>query len=220
MLKPEENHISFDDKHIDIVISILNKFQTEYKNFGLPFLSYEELFTLLTSDETVFIEKLCENNQQLISDQNTKSINKLEFVVPNNDSYSKRFVRIHKVMYVPLLNMRTSLDADIKEGITVVSGYRSPAYQTLILLKELYVRDFDMIATLKSVQKPGFSEHGLPMYHAVDIDLKNTISTRFDKTNAYKWMLERAGDFGFTQSYSKENQTGIMFEPWHWQYNK
>ena len=42
----------------------------------------------------------------------------------------------------------------------------------------------------------------------------------FANTEAYKWLYEHCADFGFILRYpkSKEDVTGIKYEPWHFRF--
>ena len=42
--------------------------------------------------------------------------------------------------------------------------------------------------------------------------------TPFQNRPAYAWLVEHAADFGFENSFPKDNVQGISFEPWHWRY--
>ena len=42
----------------------------------------------------------------------------------------------------------------------------------------------------------------------------------FEKLPEYQWLLINAKNFGFVLSYPKDSKDGIVFEPWHWRYEK
>ena len=74
---------------------------------------------------------------------------------------------------------------------------------------------------MKEVAFPGYSEHGDPVRQAVDFITTNDNDwRRFKKTPEYKWLSKNAYKFNFYLSYPKGNKDGIMFEPWHWHYEK
>ena len=63
----------------------------------------------------------------------------------------------------------------------------------------------------------GYSEHQLGT--AIDfttLELGSDFSS-FEKTDAYKWLLDNAYEYGFILSYPKDN-TYYQFEPWHWRF--
>ena len=93
------------------------------------------------------------------------------------------------------------------DGVTVwmQSGYRSVKYQTsLYERKTKYYLDkgYDnATADLISPEHSGLDEG-------------------FEKTAAFRWLCEHAGDYGFILRYPKdaEDKTEIIYEPWHWRY--
>lgn len=67
--------------------------------------------------------------------------------------------------------------------------------------------------------KPGHSEHQTGM--ALDIStLKWGLSTYFENSVEYKWLIHNAHKYGFILRYpkNKEHLTGYSFEPWHFRY--
>ncbi len=102
-----------------------------------------------------------------------------------------------------------------KDGIKIynVSGYRS--YNTQKSLYNNYVsRDGKTKADTYSA-RPGTSEHQTGL--ASDI---NSVSSSFDKTDAFKWLSKNAYKYGFILRYPKGKEfiTGYMYEPWHYRY--
>ena len=72
---------------------------------------------------------------------------------------------------------------------------------------------------------PGYSEHGAPRWPAIDfVTMKGMPSDKnpldFVSTEEYRWLLKNAHRFGFYLSYPKNNKDGIMYEPWHWRFEK
>ena len=116
------------------------------------------------------------------------------------------------------LEMQKAAAAD---GVTVwmQSGYRSVKYQTsLYERKTKYYLDkgYDN-ATAKEkaaavVNPPGYSDLNSPEHTGLD--------EGFEKTAAFRWLCEHAGDYGFILRYPKdaEDKTEIIYEPWHWRY--
>ncbi len=72
----------------------------------------------------------------------------------------------------------------------------------------------DKILTLSA--PPGYSEHHTGC--AIDINTPGCVATEeeFENTDAYRWLTEHAGRFGFTLSYPRDNALGFIYEPWHW----
>lgn len=102
------------------------------------------------------------------------------------------------------------------EGIVVnpASGFRSFLYQKKLIEKQLTAgKQLDDI--LKATAVPGYSEHHTG--RAVDLCAdKHVLEENFHQTETYQWLLKRAAEFKFRLSFPKDNQFGMIFEPWHW----
>ena len=124
------------------------------------------------------------------------------------------------------LSMQKAAAAD---GVTVwmQSGYRSVKYQTsLYERKTKYYLDkgYDN-ATAKEkaaavVNPPGYSEHKCGLAADLNSPEHTGLDEGFEKTAAFRWLCEHAGDYGFILRYPKdaEDKTEIIYEPWHWRY--
>ncbi len=66
-----------------------------------------------------------------------------------------------------------------------------------------------------AVARPGTSEHQTGL--AIDF---NTASSRFESTDAFRWLKANAENYGFILRYpaDKTAVTGIMYESWHWRF--
>ncbi len=66
--------------------------------------------------------------------------------------------------------------------------------------------------------RPGFSEHQTGL--CVDITAEDAEYTSFDETDAFRWMLAHAHEYGFILRYGEgaEYVTGYIYEPWHYRY--
>ena len=104
----------------------------------------------------------------------------------------------------------------------VVSGYRSPGQQEIVLDRAIKNNESaGMTETeaeedaLRTVAQPGYSEHHTGL--AVDL---NDVTDAFETTDAYRWLAEHAAEYGFVQRYKKEKSaiTGIDRESWHYRY--
>ena len=115
------------------------------------------------------------------------------------------------------------------DGVTVwmQSGYRSVKYQTsLYERKTKYYLDkgYDN-ATAKEkaaavVNPPGYSEHNCGLAADLNSPEHTGLDEGFEKTAAFRWLCEHAGDYGFILRYPKdaEDKTEIIYEPWNWRY--
>jgi len=99
--------------------------------------------------------------------------------------------------------------------IKVLSTYRS--YKTQGELKYNYTIIYGSGANKFSADQ-GYSEHQLGT--AMDFTtskMRQSLTTSFNKTPAYKWLTENAHKYGFILSYPRNNGF-YQFEPWHWRF--
>lgn len=153
--------------------------------------------------------------------------------LPNKENYAQNLTTIDAKYLCGELNQ---LDKDVlpyaialmedakAEGvdIRVRSPYRSYETQERLYNNEVnnWIRKGmgqleaeEKAATI--VARPGTSEHHCGF--AIDF---NETNTSFEKSNAYKWMLNNAADYGFILRYPEDKQdiTGVIYEPWHWRF--
>ena len=124
------------------------------------------------------------------------------------------------------LSMQKAAAAD---GVTVwmQSGYRSVKYQTsLYERKTKYYLDkgYDNATAKEKAaavgNPPGYSEHNCGLAADLNSPEHTGLDEGFEKTAAFRWLCEHAGDYGFILRYPKdaEDKTEIIYEPWHWRY--
>lgn len=107
------------------------------------------------------------------------------------------------------------------QGIALqpISGFRSVADQQ-DLFEDQVARKGSVEAAADYSAPPGHSEHHTGF--AVDIGDANVpeadLKHDFENTPAYGWLLANAADYGFEQSFPKNNAQGVTFEPWHWRF--
>lgn len=104
------------------------------------------------------------------------------------------------------------------QELIVASAYRSFYDQTLAY--SYYTAAYGAEADRVSAP-PGHSEHQL----GTAVDFTNAeagyeISQVFGETSASYWLREHAAEYGFVMSYpkDKEDETGYIWEPWHYRY--
>lgn len=101
------------------------------------------------------------------------------------------------------------------DGVTLVfsSSFRSWEYQQG--LYDRYVKRHGQEEADRFSARPGHSQHQL----GTVIDF-GSITEEFAYTDGGKWMALHAGRFGFSLSYPRgaEEETGYMWEPWHFRY--
>lgn len=99
--------------------------------------------------------------------------------------------------------------------IFLISAFRSAKYQYDLLTQKLAAgTTIEQLLTVNAA--PGFSEHHTG--RAVDIGTYgcDALVEDFENTSAFQWLTDRALRFGFTMSYPRDNDFGIVYEPWHW----
>lgn len=101
--------------------------------------------------------------------------------------------------------------------IEIVSAFRGIEDQADIIRAKL-ARNMPIETILTLSAAPGYSEHHTG--RAVDINTPGCAATEepFALTEAFCWLQERAGRFGFSLSYPRGNADGFIYEPWHWCY--
>lgn len=109
------------------------------------------------------------------------------------------------------------VDAAGRDGVRlmIVSGFRSFDYQAELIRNKLEAgQAIDDILRVNAA--PGFSQHHAGT--AVDIATPGSrpLTDEFERTQAFAWLTENAGDFGFAMSYPPGNEAGFVYEPWHW----
>lgn len=126
--------------------------------------------------------------------------------------------------YEPATQLEILFKDAKKAGIQlgVLSGYRRPEIQKLLLAwsNKNNVKSSD--EELLSLAEAGHSEHQLGT--TVDLSGKsqgfNGPYTSFGETPEGKWLKQNSYKYGFVMSYpkGKENITGYVYEPWHFRY--
>ena len=99
--------------------------------------------------------------------------------------------------------------------LLLVSGFRSISYQADLIRNKLKAgQRIDEILEVNAA--PGFSQHHTGT--AVDIATPGSrpLTEEFERSEAFSWLTERAGAFGFSMTYPRGNPAGFIYEPWHW----
>lgn len=234
--------LKFSQKEKQIGKRIFRKFaQEKKKNPRLPLISFDYLYKILKAKERELLDKILTVNPKEYGKNFTEFYG--IFPVPKNLAAIKNFtlskvegqkyrrgkkVKTIKTQFLPkpvfwaYNRLNQAMERDIGRTVNVASGYRSPAYQAVVLFNYLYECRWNMKKALRRVTLPGCSEHGYPSRQGVDFGSVKEISSskNFYKTKEYKWLLKNAHRFGFFLSYPAGNKFGVDFEPWHWSYKK
>jgi len=106
-----------------------------------------------------------------------------------------------------------------RDGITleIVSAFRDREEQAQIIRDKL-AQGFAIEHILTLSAAPGYSEHHTG--RAVDINTPGCEAREepFEQTDAFRWLVANAENFGFSLSYPRGNGLGFIYEPWHWFY--
>ncbi len=116
-----------------------------------------------------------------------------------------------------------------KEGLDfwVCSAYRTIEKQTELYedkVRRLEMEGMSHAAALSKagteVARPGTSEHSLGL--AVDIVARDyqMLDEKQEKTKEQQWLMKNCWKYGFILRYppDKTEETGIIYEPWHYRY--
>lgn len=167
-----------------------------------------DYITKLNQQLGINLTKQFERNLQLFSEEP-------DCIEAGSDYYNRK-AYLHPDV-IPA--WQAMVQAAMKDNVSlhICSAYRSYSYQAQLIQRKL--DNGDKIENIISVlAPPGFSEHHTG--RAIDI-ITNTMQSldqSFELTDAYKWLTKYAQDFKFILSYPRNNNKGIIFEPWHWCY--
>jgi D-alanyl-D-alanine carboxypeptidase len=109
------------------------------------------------------------------------------------------------------------VEAAARDGVELqlVSAYRSVSYQAGIVRRKLE-RGQPIDDILRVSAAPGFSEHHSG--RAVDVTTPGyaVLEETFEDSEAFAWLKQNAGRYGFRLSFPRGNPHGVAYEPWHW----
>ncbi len=225
--------LKFSQKEKACGAKIYRKFIAEKTNNPkAPIISFQHLHGILTTEEKKLLQKI------LLVDPKDYGKNFTIFygikpppknlVAIKNQKYiiDKRLKKVKtqflpRPVFVAFQKLRRAMKKDLGSSINVLSGYRSPAYQALILFVVLFENNWSVQKTLQRLTLPGCSEHGYPAHQAVDFAPERGIKelNNFYKTKEFRWLLKNGPKFGWHLSYPAGNKYGVIFEPWHWRHN-
>lgn len=219
-----------------LVKTILAKFGRDDRNsnHSLAKLSFQELFAKLSPEEVALVKILLDISPPRLGFLGP-------FITmdepPDNlvEITGQRYCREGKEIAIgtrhlpgsvwqAFSKMQSALNRDLGSSLMIESGYRSPAHQAIVFLTYLELFNFDLKYVASGVALPGYSQHGDPINTAIDVINQDGVPTDqepelFANTEEYRWLTINAARFGFVLSYPKDNEWGVKFEPWHWQFN-
>jgi len=106
-----------------------------------------------------------------------------------------------------------------KDKITLkpFSGFRSYIHQMGLIQRRLS-EGRELTKILTHIAIPGFSEHHTGRAIDIHAEGQNVLEEEFELTQEFQWLSKNAAKFQFRLSYSRDNDQGIIYEPWHWFY--
>jgi len=131
--------------------------------------------------------------------------------LPRELSLNRERIALEKNSYIALLEMLAKAE---KDGIylRVASGFRSNRTQKKIIESRLKGHEY-LDDIYRSIAPVGYSTHLTGK--AVDFA---SVEQPFESTSAYEWLKINSNNFGFKETYYKNNPYGISWEPWHYDF--
>lgn len=220
-----------DEKRI--VSSLVSKGKSEQaKNEHFAVIDFDGLYQLLADDEISLLKKYLAIDPKTFGykppylglvdiPQDLVSLADQVYVQDGEEHFIPRQY-LPREPFKSYQLMNRAMQKDIGKKLLVLYGYRSPARQVFMFFDILERRyDFDFEKTIKRVCFPAYSEHVYPGKQAIDFKTEDgTISDNFDITQEYQWLKKNAERFNFFESYPQDNLLDMMYEPWHWHYQK
>ena len=133
---------------------------------------------------------------------------------------------VDRAAYQPLKDM---FDAAKEAGVplNLVSAYRSIYLQDKLFTRSVNTYMNSGLSKEAAINKAnrertfsGTSEHNTGLGFDILQQGNYTLSTSFENSAHFQWLMENAENYGFILRYAKDKTdiTGIMYEPWHFRY--
>ena len=133
---------------------------------------------------------------------------------------------VDRAAYQPLKDMfAAAKEAGVP--LQLVSAYRSIYLQDKLFTRSVNTYMGQGLSEQKAIEKAnwertfsGTSEHNTGLGFDILQQGNFTLSTSFENSAQFKWLMENAENYGFVLRYAKDKTdiTGIMYEPWHFRY--
>lgn len=133
---------------------------------------------------------------------------------------------VDRAAYQPLKDMFAAAEAD-GVPLQLVSAYRSIHLQDKLFTRSVNSYMSQGYSETEAIDKAnysrtfsGTSEHNTGLGFDILEKGNFTLTTSFENTEQFRWLMENAESYGFILRYAenKTTQTGIMYEPWHFRY--
>ena len=126
-------------------------------------------------------------------------------------------------------DMKAMIAAAKEDGVSLIlcSAYRSYELQeknfnakVQSYINKGYSKEDAVAKTATIIAVPGTSEHHTGLAADIVTPSYQTLDSKFEKTEAFKWLYENCAEFGFVLRYPKDkvDVTKIIYEPWHYRY--
>jgi hypothetical protein len=221
----------FTDDEKQLITSLTAKGRSEQvKNDKFAIIDFTSFYELFTDEEVAIMKKWLVINPKDIdyklpflgakdSPSDVVAIAGQTYVV-DGQTQTIPCQYLPSSVYGAYLRLNAAMQEDIDKDLLVLFGHRSPARQVFIffdILERIYAFDFNK--TIQRVCFPDYSEHVCTQRQAIDFKTRDELaSDAFATTAEYAWLQRHAQQFGFYESYPKNNGLGMMYEPWHWHY--
>ena len=133
---------------------------------------------------------------------------------------------VDRAAYQPLKDMfAAAKEAGVP--LNLVSAYRSIYLQDKLFTRSVNTYMGQGLSEQDAINKAnyertfsGTSEHNTGLGFDILQSGNYTLSTSFENSAQFKWLMENAENYGFVLRYAKDKTdiTGIMYEPWHFRY--
>ncbi len=133
---------------------------------------------------------------------------------------------VDRAAYQPLKDMfAAAKEAGVP--LQLVSAYRSIYLQDKLFTRSVNTYMNQGLSEQDAINKAnrertfsGTSEHNTGLGFDILQQGNFTLSTTFENSAQFKWLMENAENYGFILRYAKDKTdiTGIMYEPWHFRY--
>lgn len=133
---------------------------------------------------------------------------------------------VDRAAYQPLKDMFAAA-SDAGVPLQLVSAYRSIHLQDKLFTRSVNSYISQGYSEAEAINKAnysrtfsGTSEHNTGLGFDILEKGNFSLTTSFENTAQFRWLMENAEDYGFVLRYAenKTTQTGIMYEPWHFRY--
>ncbi len=133
---------------------------------------------------------------------------------------------VDRAAYQPLKDMFAAAN-EAGVPLQLVSAFRSIHLQDKLFTRSVNSYMSQGYSEADAINKAnysrtfsGTSEHNTGLGFDILEKGNFNLTTSFENTAQFKWLMENAENYGFILRYAKDKttQTGIMYEPWHFRY--